>query len=194
MKGKFITIYGINNIGKSTHAKLLVERLIKEGRKAKYLKYPVYEVEPSGVFLNKTLRSPEQKCSEEELQMWFVLNRYQYEAELKRLLEDGYIVIAEDYAGTGLAWGSAKGLDLSWLEEINKYLLKEDFAILLEGKRDSSAQEKVHVHEQNEKLIKKCDKVHSKLADKYGWKRVMLQEKVEDTAQLIWEALSLFLD
>jgi hypothetical protein len=43
---------------------------------------------------------------EHELQLWFVLNRYQYEPELKKLLNDGYIVIAEDYVGTGIAWGA----------------------------------------------------------------------------------------
>ncbi len=192
MKGKFITIYGINNIGKTTHAKKLVERLEAEGRKAKYVKYPVYDVEPSGSFIDGVLRGEGgQKISEEELQLWYVINRYQYEPELKRLLEDGYIIIAEDYIGTGIAWGAAKELSIEWGENVNSGLLKEDLAILMEGNRDISAQEEVHVHEQNDDLIEKCTKVHSDLADKYGWKRVVLQEKVEDTAELMWKTLGM---
>ena len=35
-KGRFIAIYGVNNIGKTTHAKLIVERLKKEGHDAVY--------------------------------------------------------------------------------------------------------------------------------------------------------------
>ena len=65
--GKLITIYGINNIGKSTHAKLIVERLKQNGYKAFYVKYPVYNMEPTGVFLNEVLRGEGgQKISEDE--------------------------------------------------------------------------------------------------------------------------------
>lgn len=193
-KGIFITIYGINNIGKSTQAKLLVERLEKAGHKAKYLKYPVYELEPTGPFLYKTLRDPNgQKILEDELQLWFILNRYQFQPELKRLLDEGYVVVAEDYVGTGVAWGTAKGLDREWLEETNKFLLKEDFAILMEGQRKISSKEEGHVHEQNEPLLMKCTEVLAKLAEKYGWKRLQVQEKKEDTAESLWRLVAIFL-
>lgn len=193
-KGKFITIYGINNIGKSTQAKLLVERLTKEGYKAKYVKYPVYDLAPTGPFLNKVLRGDgEQKIPEDELQLWFILNRYQFEPQIKEWLKEGYIVVAEDYIGTGIAWGTAKGLDKNWLKNANKYLLKEDFSIMLEGKRDLRAQEKNHVHEQNDLLVEKCTRVHEELAEEFGWKKVRVQEKIEDTAEDMWEAIRKFL-
>lgn len=194
MRGKFITFYGINNIGKSTHAKRLVERLIDEGRKAKYLKYPIYDLEPTGPFLNNVLRGEGgQKISEDELQLWFVMNRYQFQPELERMLDEDNIVVAEDYSGTGIAWGVAKGLEKNWLEEINKFLVKEDFSILFEGKRDISAMEEGHVHEENEKLIQKCIKTHSHLADKYGWKKLQIQPEQDDTAKLVWEMVEEFL-
>lgn len=192
--GKFITLYGINNIGKTTHAKKLVEKLQSAGHKSVYVKYPVYDVEPSGTFIDQVLRGEKgQNISEDELQFWFVLNRYQYQNELKKYLGEGYIVVAEDYIGTGIAWGTAKGLDTEWLETVNSRLIKEDLAIMMEGTRDESAKEEVHVHEQNDELIRKCTAVHSDLADKYGWKRVMLQDKVEDTAKMIWDIVDDFL-
>lgn len=194
-KGKFITIYGINNIGKSTQSKLLVERLNKEGYKAKYVKYPVYDLPPTGPFLNKVLRGDDgQKIPEDELQLWFILNRYQFEPQIKQWLKEGYIVVAEDYIGTGIAWGTAKGLDKNWLKNANKYLLKEDFAIMLEGKRDLRAQEKNHVHEQNDRLVEKCTRVHEELAEEFGWKKVKVQKKIEDTAEDMWMTISKFLD
>jgi dTMP kinase len=194
MRGKFITLYGINNIGKTTHAKKLVEKLEAAGHKATYIKYPVYDVEPSGVFIDQVLRGEKgQNISEDELQFWFVLNRYQYQPTLQQNLEDGYIVVAEDYIGTGIAWGTAKGLETEWLESVNSRLVKEDLAIMMEGKRDESAKEAIHVHEQNDDLIQRCTKVHDELADKYGWKRVMLQDKIEDTADLIWDMVDDFL-
>ncbi len=189
MKGKFITIYGINNIGKSTQSKRIVERLTKAGHKAKYIKYPIYDLEPTGPFLNSVLRSGKQNISEDELQLWFVMNRYQFEPQLKELLEDGYFVIAEDYVGTGIAWGIAKGLDEPWAENINKYLLKSDLSILFEGQRDVTAKEEAHVHEQDDDLVEKCREIHSHLADKYGWKRLQVQEKWDDTTELLWKLI-----
>lgn len=185
-----ITLYGINNIGKSTQAKKLAERLEKEGKKAKYLKYPVYDLEPTGAFLNKYLRGEiTDLISEEELQMWFALNRYQFEPTLKKWLAEGYIVVAEDYTGTGIAWGSAKGASLPWLEELNKFLIREDLAILLEGERFTAAVEEGHIHETNSDFIEKSRAAHSALADKYGWKRVAVVSPIEATEKLVWEVV-----
>ncbi len=184
----FIALYGINNIGKTTHAKKLVERLNKEGHQAKYVKYPIYDLEPTGPYLNQILRGGDkQKISEAELQMWFTLNRHQFEPQIKKWLSQGYIVVAEDYIGTGIAWGIAKGLDTHWLERLNQYLLNEDLGILLGGSRVMKAKETKHIHEENDALIEKCKHVLQDLAEKYGWKNVLLQDHVADTAELIWK-------
>lgn len=189
-----ITLYGINNIGKSTQAKKLVERLEREGKTVKYIKYPVYEIEPTGRFLNDFLRSgAAQRVSEEELQMWFALNRYQFEPELKKMLADGVIVIAEDYTGTGLAWGVTKGANLEWLESLNKYLVREDLAILLDGERFGHAAEEGHLHESQDELVKKCRDVHLMLGEKYGWKKVQVVEGIEETAENLWDVINLHL-
>ncbi|MBU1151616.1 hypothetical protein KJ632_02185 [Patescibacteria group bacterium] len=193
-KGVLITLYGINNIGKSTHAKILTRKIKKAGYEAKYLKYPIYDISPTGPFINAVLRGKgEQKISEDELQLWFVLNRYQYQPKILKLLEAGVIVVAEDYTGTGITWGAAKGLDREWLESANQHLLKEDFALMMEGQRDRSAKEDVHIHEQNEELIEKCIIEHEISARKYGWRKVPLQEEVVDTAKLIWNEVDDFL-
>jgi len=193
MKGTFIAVYGINNIGKSTHCKKIVKRLTDEGHKAYYVKYPVYEIKPSGQFLNNALRGGGNKLSEEELQLWFVINRYQFQPKLKKLLEDGYIVVAEDYIGTGIAWGTAKGVDEAWLEGVNSLLLKEDFSLMLEGARSLDAKEKGHLHEDDDELAEKCRVVHEFLADKFGWTKVKVQKKKSDTAKLVWAEIENFL-
>lgn len=188
-RGKFITFYGINNIGKSTHARILVDRLKKEGYDPVYIKYPIYDLEPTGPYLNKILRDGTQAVSEEELQLWFTINRHQFEAELKKLLAEGKTVIAEDYIGTGLAWGMTKGCDEEWLEQINRYLLRADMAILIDGERTKQAIEKGHIHETNDHLMQKARKSHMHLAKRYAWYVIKLQEKKEDTAKLVWESI-----
>ena len=121
------------------------------------------------------------------------MNRYQFEPQLKKLIEDGYIVVAEDYSWTGIAWGMAKGLDEEWLVSANKHLLKEDLSILIEGERNLIAKEKTHVHEQNDALVEKCKEVHSYLAEKNKWQRVTLQPEMKDTAKLIFNIVDEFL-
>lgn len=194
-RGKLITLYGINNIGKSTQCKILIDNLKKHGHDAVYIKYPVYSLEPTGVFINKVLRESggRQNITEDQLQMWFTLNRYQFEPELKQMLNEGKIVIAEDYVGTGLAWGSAKGASLEWLTELNKYLLKEDFAIYLKGKRNVQATEASHIHENNNELLEATQFIYDNLAEKYEWSKVMVKPSIGETADDIWKAVDKFL-
>lgn len=190
-KGLFITIYGINNIGKTTHAKRLVARLNKIGHKAVYVKYPVYDIAPTGPFLNSVLRSgATQTISEEELQLWFVLNRAQFQPQIQKWLSEGVIVVAEDYTGTGIAWGTAKGADQAWLTEMNKFLIQEDFAVFFDGTRTLYAVEKTHLHETNNDLIHRCEKVLRFLAEKNKWHTVIVAPTKQETAERVWGMVS----
>ena len=181
MAGKFIVLYGINNIGKTTQAKMLVEHMLRKGLRADYIKYPVYDLNPSGHFLDRVLRSQKQEISEEELQMWFAVNRIQFQPNIKKKLSLDINLVAEDYIGTSIAWGSVKGANEEWLKSINSRLLKEDIGILLDGQRFVFAQENVHIHETNEKLIEKVRRKHLELAIAFGWHIVnanQVREKV----------------
>ncbi len=189
-KGLFITLYGINNIGKSTHAKRLAARLKKEGFTTHYIKYPIYDLEPTGQLINDILRnSKEQKISEEELQLWFVLNRYHFQPTLQKWLDNGDVVVAEDYCGTGIAWGAAKGVELKTLLGMNKYLVQEDLAILMQGQRDTRAQEKLHIHETNADLIAKTTQIFEKLGSKFNWKNVNVAPTIGETEERIWSVV-----
>lgn len=188
MKGKFIVIYGINNIGKTVQSKRLVGHLRRLRKKAIYVKYPVYRMKPTGPLLDKILRSgKKQKISEEELQLLFVLNRYQFQPTLLRWLREGKYVVAEDYRYTGVAWGVAKGASQRLLENMNKFLVQEDVAILMEGARKLSALEKNHIHETRDALVSRCAKVFRSLAKKYGWKKVQVSPDKDETERRLWD-------
>lgn len=186
----FITLYGINNIGKTYHAKRLVARLKKLGKKAVYIKYPVYSQKPTGPLLNRILRSHKQKMPEEELQLWFVLNRYQFEPKLKKMLREERIVVAEDYIGTGIAWGTAKGAKQKSLENMNKFLVQPDMAVFMDGKRVLKAREKKHIHEQDDMLANRCQRIFQGLAQKHHWKTIQVDRDPDITAARIWALVS----
>ncbi len=183
-----VTIYGVNNIGKSTQAKMLVENLKKEGRKIAFLKYPIYDAEPTGPMIDYYLRDPQApKISAEELQMWYALNRFQMQPELQKKLDSGITVVAEDYTGTGIAWGITHGADKKWIEQVNKYLIKEDLAILLDGEQFQTEREDQHINEASDERIAKCRQIHLDLAKEYGWKIVKASGEKKEIAKEILE-------
>ena len=190
MPGKFIVIYGVNNLGKTTQAKLLVEKLNAAGRKAKYLKYPLYDLAPSGPRLNKYLRggNPE-KLTAKQAQELYAENRQQYEPSLLKDLESGLDVVAEDYWGTGVASGMGAGVDKQFLLEINKKFRREDLAILLVGKRFMTGKEDNHLHEADHEFTDKVDKIHRDLAAEFGWKIVDANGSIESVAEDIWSTV-----
>jgi len=172
--GKFIAVYGINGIGKTTQVELLVEYLKSLGKDAHRLKYPIYDLKPEGPFIYKYLREPKfrkrNELSTHQLQKKYADNRKRYEKVLSKRLKNGEWIIAEDYIGTGIAWGLAWGGDLEYLEKINKNLFKENLSILMHGNRFTTAIEKNHRNETEEEKIKICKNFHLLLAEKYNWK------------------------
>lgn len=192
-RGTLIVLYGTNNLGKSTQAKLLVAKLIAAGKPTEYLKYPVYDCEPTGPRLNQILRGGgPQLISEIELQKLYAQNRRDFQPQLEKKLAAGITVVAEDYTGTGLAWGVTKGAELSTLEQQNEGLLVEDLAILLDGERFLSGKEENHLHESSDELMLRCRQVHLDLAKKYGWKIVDANQPVEAVTAAVWQIVEKF--
>lgn len=185
-RGKMIAVYGVNNIGKTTQAELLVKFLESQGKQASYLKYPVYDLEPEGPFINKYLRDPnfrkEHELSAEALQKKFSDNRKRYEDRLTARLTDGEWIVAEDYIGTGVAWGLAWGADLDYLERINIDLLRPDICVFMHGKRFNTAIESDHQNETNSDRMKICKNFHQLLGERYHWKQVAANQSVEKVA------------
>ena len=188
-RGRFIVIYGINNIGKSTQAKLLVSAIQGAGKEAVYIKYPLYNMDPSRTLINKALRggNPD-KLMPRELQIIFSLNRTQFAPILESYLSSGINVVAEDYVGTSLAWGIVTGVDGSFLERLNSHLIKEDQAFLLDGMPFANEEEK-HVFEGNKELTTKARDVHRKLAADNNWQIVDASQSIEAVHSQILEKL-----
>lgn len=190
----FIVIYGVNNLGKTTQAKLLVERLNKEWHRTEYLKYPKYDIEPSGPMINDYLRGGNPlQLSFREFQILNVLNRTQFEPILKAQLESGIHIVSEDYVGSGLGWGIGAGVDGNFLKKLNSHLLKEDIVFLFDGQRFGEAKEATHQYEQNDDLTERARAAHRELAEEFNWKIIDANDSVERIHALLWDHLKLLL-
>ena len=193
-KGKFIVLYGANNLGKSVQIRELTKKMLEHKHEVLTIKYPMYKLEPTGPRINGILRDPkhpERGIDELEFQKIYAQNRRDFQETLESLLDAHINVVAEDYVGTSIAWGHTKGAELPDLISINSDLRKPDLEILLDGERFSDGIEKGHRNEDTENIIwKKNRKIHLDLADQFQWSRVNANDTIENVHANIWKLVN----
>jgi len=130
-KGVFICIEGLDASGKTTHAHRLVRNLRRKGFDA------VYTTEPSrgeiGRFIRTYILQRKRRVPSVVEAVLFAVDRVDHvEKEIKPALENGKIVVSDRYVYSSLAYQGAAGLDLKWIEEINRLALPPDLAIYID--------------------------------------------------------------
>lgn len=189
-RGKFIVVYAANNLGKSKQLDLLEDAWRELERPYFRIKYPRYDT-PTGIIINRELRgSPEARVLNDlELQTVYAQDRREYEPCLVEMLKDGD-VFAEDYLGTGIAWGLTRGVPRSYLYEINSDLLVPDISILLDGERFRSGIESGHRFESSvEGTWERNREIHRELAREFGWEVVAANGTIEKVHDQIMEVI-----
>ncbi len=190
-KGKFIVLYGINNLGKTTQAKILNETIQKLGYQSEHIKYPMYNLEPTGPVINDYLRQGNPYgLNPREIQIFYAFNRFHYQSQLIKKLESGINIVAEDYTGTGIAWGMANGVDQQFLQAINEGLLLPDLAILMDGERFLKGMEKTHTHENDSSLTDRARATHLKLREEYNWPLINANQEILQVQADIWKLVA----
>jgi thymidylate kinase len=192
IKGLLITIMGINNVGKTTQQNLILKVLKNKGYRVVTLKYPIYELEPTGPRCNSYLRknNPED-LTPKEFQKLCAQNRFDFQKELEILLQENHFVVAEMYTGSGICFGMADGIDKNELIKMNKGLIIPDKSILLDGERFLEAKEESHNYEQDDKKMDIIRQNHLELAKDFSWSIVNANQKIEkvqkDIIDIIFE-------
>lgn len=136
--GIFIVLEGIDGAGKSTQAKLL----------AKWFEEKGYEVvltkEPTDTAFGKLIRRlvltggkegiiDGARISHEAEALLFAADRAEHVHKLiKPSLEQGKVVISDRYFYSSLAYQWARGLDLDWLVDLNRFAVRPNLTILLD--------------------------------------------------------------
>jgi len=129
--GVFICIEGLDASGKTTQSKLFVKNLRKRGFNA------VYTTEPSkgqvGRLIRRHVLYGKNRSSAVLEALLFAADRISHiESEVKPLLDEGKIVVSDRYLYSSLAYQGAAGLELKWIEEINRWAKKPDLAIYID--------------------------------------------------------------
>jgi len=130
-KGVLICIEGLDGSGKTTHAHRLVRNLQKKGFDA------VYTTEPSrgelGKFIRASVLQGKKRVPRVVEALLFAVDRVEHlEKMVKPALKEGKIVISDRCVYSSLAYQGAAGLDLEWIEEINRMALPADLAVYID--------------------------------------------------------------
>jgi dTMP kinase len=138
VKGKLVSIEGIDGCGKTTHTRLLAEWLRTNGYRVVVTDEPTDGI--IGRIIKRALRG-EVKIQVTTEALLFAADRIQHIAEVVRpALKAGKIVITERYFYSSLAYQSARGLSMTWLENINRAALKPNLSILIDLPADAALQ------------------------------------------------------
>jgi dTMP kinase len=130
-KGTFICIEGLDGSGKTTHAHRLVRNLQTHGFEA------IYTTEPSrgeyGRFIRQTVLQGEKRLPTVVEALLFAVDRVDHlEKEVKPAVREGKIVVSDRYIYSSHAYQGAAGLDLKWIEEINRLAIFPDLALYID--------------------------------------------------------------
>ena len=130
-KSFFIVIDGVDGCGSTTHSRLLAGFF--ENKKLKV--HLTHEPSKSeiGVLLRKFLKNNEIPPTTDAL--LFAADRdLHYHNEIKKKLDDGYIVISDRYLESSIIYQSVQSDEISvdWVEELNKFVGQPDITIFLD--------------------------------------------------------------
>ncbi|MCK4895695.1 MAG: dTMP kinase [Candidatus Heimdallarchaeota archaeon] len=171
--GLFICFEGIDGSGKTTHSRLIVERLCILGYDAVYTTEPTKWSEP-GKKLRESFFAPTRLPVEDEFKLFLKDRMYHVKSEVIPLLNDGKIVVTDRYYFSSVAYQGARGLDWHYiLKENEKIAIAPHLVIFLDVPVDvaldriaSERKEGINTFEKEESLRKVKD-IYLLLADKF---------------------------
>ncbi|MCH4179469.1 MAG: deoxynucleoside kinase [Megasphaera sp.] len=223
MKGKLIIIEGGDGSGKATQAKLLTERLQREGKQVRSLSFPDYDSESSALvkmYLRGDFGKDADSVNPYAASAFYAVDRFaSYQMKWKQFIQQGGIVIADRYTTSNMLYQMIKIEDevarkeyLDWLCDFEFHRLglpEPDLVILLDmpldvterlmaGRQGKTGGKTGDIHEKNEKFLYKCHAAYGTLAQYYGWQTISCARNqavrsIEDIHEEVYHTVCTFI-
>ncbi|MGC4084153.1 MAG: dTMP kinase [Vicinamibacterales bacterium] len=170
MAGHLIAFEGLDQSGKQTQAERLRDRLTARGHEVRLVSFPDYTTH-IGREIASALAG-EREYAADVMQLLYVANRYEWKAELRRMLDAGLFVVCDRYLASSVAYGEAFGLDASWLMDIQRFLPRPSLTIMLDIAPETAVTRKSVDRDRYERDLALQARVrdsYTRLAARDGW-------------------------
>ncbi len=183
MKGKFITIEGIDGSGKTTISKILHEKISNS----------ILTSEPTDGWIGKMIKKAIKKEVDGiTISLLFCADRNEHLKKIKKWLDEGKIVICDRYFDSTIAYQKEQ-LNFEnaekWLLNLQPFLIKPDLTILLkiQPKKAIERIKKKKVFFENEKFLENVQKNYLEMAK--GEERFFLVDAEKSIDEIVNECL-----
>jgi dTMP kinase len=143
-RGAFILLEGVDRCGKTTQAKLLLQRLLQMGIAAVSMRFPD-RTTPTGQIIHEYLQQ-QSELDDRSIHLLFSSNRWEAATNIQNLLRAGTTIVCDRYAYSGVAFSAAKRdhqtgqplLDLEWCKAPDRGLPAPDCVLFLDLSPDQA--------------------------------------------------------
>ncbi len=190
-RGLLVAIEGIDAAGKRTQSSLLEAWLHSKKVTVEMISFPEYSTAIGGeirAFLLGTKNYPP-----EVRHMLFAANRWERKRAIEDRLERREVVVVNRYSESNLAYGVANGLPLDWLINLEAGLPKADLVLVLDAPASAFYNRrgtKKDRYENDAGLQERTRKAYLELGAKFGWETINAASGIQETSQLVTDAVS----
>ncbi|HXT69542.1 MAG TPA: dTMP kinase [Vicinamibacterales bacterium] len=185
-----IAFEGLDQSGKETQARTLGARLERDGRVVRSASFPDYET-PIGREIRRALDG-ERDFAPDVMQLLYVANRLEWRPQVEKWLTAGDFVICDRYRASSVAYGEAQGLDVAWLEEIQRGLPVPGITVLLDIAPETAVRRKSAGRDKFERdlaLLARVRESYRRQAARSGWVLIDAESSKDEVARAVETAV-----
>ena len=214
MKGKLIVFEGTDGSGKATQARMMAERLKKEGVTFREIDFPRYGnpfAEPARLYLQGVLGSKPGDVNAYSASVLYAVDRFaSYKEDWGESYEAGEVILANRYTTSNAVHQASKLPDeermsfLAWLSDLEYgklelpqpdlviYLdLPTDLSEQMMRRREAATGTTADIHEQDVAYLRRCRDNAREVAKVCGWKIIDCSKNgeirtIEDIHEQAW--------
>ncbi|KAL3363765.1 hypothetical protein AABB24_012810 [Solanum stoloniferum] len=187
-RGALIVLEGLDRCGKTSQSGKLYKYLDEQGHSVESWRFPDRNT-GVGQMISSYLANKSQ-LDDHAIHLLFSANRWEKRSLMEEKLKSGTTLIVDRYSYSGVAFSSAKGLDIEWCKAPEIGLLAPDLVVYLDISPEKAAERGGYGDERYEQLEfqKKVAGSYLSLRDS-SWKVIDATLSIEDVEKKLREAV-----
>ncbi|MDP3982347.1 MAG: thymidylate kinase [bacterium] len=129
LEGKLIVFEGIDGSGKSTQARMLLDRLEREGYEARHIHFPQYKTKAGGLVENY-LEGRYGNADSYQASLLYSVDRFDAGFKMREWLKKGFVVVSDRYVASNIGHQGGKIKNKEKREEFFRWLYHMEYLLL----------------------------------------------------------------